>query len=148
MLPLLLARCWCLHPLRSHPQIPRQGWVFSIENDLFGGKGTSTDRWYTNGFQYAESFRRDRLPGLLVPVRDIGKTLLGEGTLPNGPTVAVSFRQDVSYTPQIIQDPNPQVLDRPWAGFIYLGVGVFDYSGDDHRALDMKVGSHWPGIFG
>ena len=54
---------------------PRQGYVISIENDFFGAGSNNTDRWYTNGFQFAQSFRRDRLPEILNTARDFGSAI-------------------------------------------------------------------------
>lgn len=72
-------------------------------------------------------------------MRDIGRALLGTGSDNGGPTVAVSFGQNM-YTPEDITLTQQQLDDRPWAGFLYGGLGVFDYFGAAHRAADIKVG--------
>lgn len=70
---LALIACVPLAASAADAKDSRQGYVISFENDFFGASGSNTDRWYTNGFHYAESFRRNLLPPGLTPCETLAE---------------------------------------------------------------------------
>jgi len=94
---------------------------FTMENDFFGSAGT--DRYYTNGFnitvveeEYAEWFNA------------LARASYQHGR--NGADwrrVSYTSGQDI-YTPQDIERQELIKNDRPYAGWLYLGMGIHDRS--------------------
>jgi hypothetical protein len=114
-----------------------QGWVLSWENDLFA-RG-HTDRWYTNGFHFASA----RLPHFDEPVKAATSSILGYGGY-DQPSISFLLGQNI-YTPGKISVSAPQPNDRPWGGYLYVGVGAAEYRNNAHLASDLKVGAIGPG---
>ncbi|MHB8789154.1 MAG: lipid A deacylase LpxR family protein [Desulfobulbaceae bacterium] len=90
-----------------------------MENDFFGSAGT--DRYFTNGLN-------------VMVVAKEASAWLGELAKvshqheqydSNSRRVSFTGGQDI-YTPQDIEDPNLIEDDRPYAGWLYLGMGVHD----------------------
>ncbi len=109
---------------------------FQSENDLYGdGK----DRWYTNGFRLAFAYPAGREPALFSWIEDV---------LPGGPEVA---RSDAffaigqhMFTPADITRKRLLASDRPWAGWLYLEVGVSGSKGPMQETLTLSVGVTGP----
>lgn len=127
---------------------PRQGLSVSLENDLFGAKGS--DRWYTNGVHLAGSFRRGQEPAPLRPVLDLGRWLLaadgcGPSATEPGCEVTLTFGGGQNmYTPRHIDLASPQLRDRPWAGWLYGMLGLSQYVGNRHQMWSAKAGPIGP----
>jgi hypothetical protein len=96
-----------------------------IENDVFWGTWSvpgPDDRFYTSGLRVSASKGRfssaaddQELPGWLRPVR---KRCMQCVIYPN---LAVS--QSI-YTPEDLENPDPQPGDRPWAAWLFAGMGA------------------------
>ncbi len=109
---------------------------FQSENDLYGD---GEDRWYTNGFRLAFAYPAGREPELFSWI---------EKVLPGGPEVA---RSDAffaigqhMFTPADITERRLQVDDRPWAGWLYLEVGVSGSRGPMQETLTLSFGVTGP----
>jgi len=132
LLPPLALSSFSANAQRTDEDVAR---VISWENDTFA-RGRTTDRWYTNGFHYADA----RLRLVTDPAKPAAKMLLDPaGQRSEDPVTVFLFGQNM-YTPRFVADPAPQTNDRPWGGFLYLGAGAAEYFGDWHRAVDVKVG--------
>ncbi len=121
-----------------------QGWAFVIENDLFGADNAK-DRWYTNGLQLVVGFEKGREPALLKPTLSWGRWMVpsdceGDGC---GLTMNTSLGQSI-YTPSQVDVAEPQPHDRPWAGWLYGGIGLSNLSANRHQMLALKVGVTGP----
>jgi len=83
-----------------------------VEND----KWNRTDRHYTNGLKVGFGVEREALPLVRVfdgPIEDICDSSRRHYG---------AFIGQNMYTPKNISDPAPQLLDRPWAGWTYVGL--------------------------
>jgi lipid A 3-O-deacylase len=112
-----------------------------IENDNVFPKpyGEPNDRFYTNGLRV--SFGRgvfmpddesSRLPVWLRPVR---RHCTGCVIYPN-----FSLGQSL-YTPEDIENPDPQIGERPWAAWLYAGFGAaIDPKEDTRHDIEVQIG--------
>lgn len=121
------------------PPDPYGTLTFSLENDMFGG----SDRYYTNGFQFAWRSPSADLPGPLNWVNDRLDWLMGPGNLRWGLALGHNI-----YTPEdterVIPDPN----DRPYAAYLY---GAFSLSRVTERTsnlFELQLGVVGPSALG
>ncbi len=114
------------------------------------------DRWYTNGMKlrltnnplcnlpgFFDAFTlkiANRLTG--EPVQKVGGiTRKGEPIVSWGSVYGMNM-----YTPEDIDNSNPQPFDRPWSGWLYGGSFVerFDVDANNdvqiHRSVEMQIG--------
>lgn len=88
----------------------------TLENDLFG---RGTDQNYTNGFRIGWFEPGRKPPGITDELEDILPFLQVNETT----SVSYSLGQNL-YTPDDIQNPQPDPDDRPWAAFLYGSMGM------------------------
>lgn len=88
-----------------------------MENDFFGSAGT--DRYYTNGLNL--TYVTDHNKNWLAAVGDFSNSL----DAPFVRRISYIGGQDI-YTPQDIEDINLIEDDRPYSGWLYLGMGIHD----------------------
>jgi hypothetical protein len=118
------------------------------ENDNFG-IGRKSDRFYTNGVRFSAQFTDNTIVSWRWAsfVRDFTWNHFGgiSGVTPIA-SVSAIFGQNF-YTPQVITDPAPQPLDRPWAGVLYAGVAesVTDPDFRQTHILELDAGILGPG---
>lgn len=120
------------------------GWAFVFENDLIGTQ-SAQDRWYTNGLQLLLSFEPGREPALLKPALSWGRWMVpsdcqGTGC---GLTMNTVLGQNI-YTPRQVDVAEPQLKDRPWAGWLYTGIGLTSFQGNRQQLMALKVGVTGP----
>lgn len=137
-------------------QIPRseKPWTLNLffENDLF----TETDRNYTNGIRASwvspdvDDYLRDkRLPGW---VRDVNKVLPlfdpapshNEGVQRN---LVLSVGQLI-FTPQDLNRTTVDPNDRPYAGWLYGGIGYHARTDDSLNSVELNLGIIGPWALG
>lgn len=111
-----------------------QGESWSFENDYLGRGKVGTDRWYTTGLHAAWSFKRSCPSPTLDHLRAAGWKVLGQE-----PTVMATLGMNI-YTPRDIEEPAPQLDDRPWGGFSFIGAGAFAYTGRVHELAEFRLG--------
>lgn len=123
-----------------------KGWAFSFENDLIGIGGSAKDRWYTNGLQLLLAYQPGREPELLKPALSWGRWLVPQDCQGSECTLAMNtvIGQNI-YTPREVKVAAPQPQDRPWAGWLYGGVGLTSFAQDRAQLLALKVGVTGPG---
>ena len=118
-----------------------EGGTLSIlfENDIF----YHTDRDYTNGVQIAWTTRPEQSWDWATHTARWLPFFGQEGEV----RTSYSIGQNI-YTPSNLHLPNPDPSDRPYAGFLYLGLGVINESPDlgdgtvrqlDQAELDLGV---------
>jgi lipid A 3-O-deacylase len=102
-----------------------------VENDLV----ENTDRHYTHGTRFTCTEPEGRVP-----------EWLGRGTtdlrlFPEGgrQRLAFSLGQNI-YTPNDLKSFDPPTTDRPYAGWLYAGVGMTSDTGTYFDALELDVG--------
>jgi lipid A 3-O-deacylase len=127
-------------PDQAPPPDPYGTLTFSTENDLFGG---GTDRYYTNGFQFAWRSPSADLPRPLAWLNDQLDWVLGPGTLRWG----LSFGQSI-YTPEDTTRYNPDPRDRPYAGYLYGGVALNRTTELTSRSIELQLGVVGPSALG
>jgi hypothetical protein len=138
--PAAMALSPSIAPDQAPPPDPYGTFSFSVENDLFGG---GTDRYYTNGFQFAWRSPSADLPRPLAWLNDRLEWVLGPGTLRWGMT----FGQSI-YTPQDTALYNPDPTDRPYAGYLYGGVSLSRTTERTSRSLELQLGVVGPSALG
>lgn len=109
-----------------------------FENDLF----TGTDRYYTNGAKVSwtspdlEKFSDEPSAQAFVPI-------LRSIPFINNPemqkNVAFSIGQNI-YTPDNTESAAPVPGDRPYAGWLYLGLGLIWKNAETRNSLVLNVG--------
>ena len=105
-----------------------------VENDLFVNPGTS-DKHYTNGFRVSWLSLENDVPNLVHDFADLVPVFAADGKL----RVSYSFGQNM-FTPGDITKSEPQPRDRPYAGWLYAGVGLVSDSGETLDNLELNVG--------
>lgn len=120
------------------------GWAFVFENDLIGTQ-SAQDRWYTNGLQLMLAFEPGREPEVLKPAVSWGQWLVPQDCQGSGCSLTMDtvLGQNI-YTPRRVDVAEPQLKDRPWAGWLYGGVGLTSFSADRQQVLGLKVGVTGP----
>lgn len=109
---------------------------FLFENDVF----YNTDRDYTSGEQITYTTAPDDTPDALVDLaHDMPFLLTDRGEVRS----SFEIGQDI-FTPANTVAANPPLNERPYAGFLYLGLGLL--ANDDRRLdqLEMQVGTTGP----
>lgn len=127
------------------------GVTMALENDLFSLTDKS-DRWYTNGLHVAWHFKPGAGPIGTPALEASGRWLLADkcmkdtpGDSPERCPVRVTYGLGQSiYTPRELGDPQPQPLDRPWAGWFYGGAGIAHTHGNRHQIVAYKMGPTGP----
>ena len=113
-----------------------------IENDVFWGTWPlpgRDDRFYTSGLRVSATKGRfaseddgDSLPVWLRPVRARCASCIIY------PSIALG--QEI-YTPEVIENPEPQPGDHPWAAWLYVGVGgAVETSELTRHELEVRLG--------
>lgn len=120
------------------------GWALSFENDLIGTK-SAKDRWYTNGLQLLLAYEPGREPEFLKPTLSWGQWLVPQDCQGSAckQTLSTVFGQNI-YTPRHVDVAAPQLQDRPWAGWLYTGIGLNTVSGNREQLLGLKLGVTGP----
>jgi lipid A 3-O-deacylase len=126
----------CASPLQAEPT--KQGPVFTIteENDLF----LDTDRHYTQGLKFTYMFGDDEVPDFAI---DWAMKLPALGYTVEHAKAGISVGQSI-FTPGDISIPTLIPADRPYAGWLYLGLilqrhGTNEFLGQifgQHRSLE------------
>ena len=124
-----------------------KGWAFVLENDLLG-TNNAKDRWYTNGMQLMLAFQKGREPELLKSTLSWGRWLVPQDCEGDGCAVTLNtvLGQNI-YTPRHVNVVEPQPRDRPWAGWLYGGIGMSNFNGNRHQVLAFKAGPTGPTSF-
>lgn len=128
----------------------RDDWTLSFyyENDLF----YDTDRYYTNGTKFSwispnlsETFARAaETPGWLRPVVRQLPFVNEPGIHKN---IVFSIGQNL-YTPTDIVATEPQFDDRPYAAWLYLGVGLHNQTERWLDTIELNLGVVGPWALG
>ncbi len=146
-LPLVL--CMVLQPFslqadsgttpeeKAKPERDAKGTLsFVAENDLFG---SSRDRHYTHGSKVSWLSPRNGAPEFAHEVADFLPMF------PDGGSLRISYSAGQSmFTPDDIRDPSPPEDSRPYAGWLYAGVGIVSESDDQIDVLDLNIGMVGP----
>jgi len=114
----------------------KRNYTFNVlaENDLWG---SGSDKHFTHGtrLSFVESRKdiekatsctqeqREKESGGLDFIRNIFNPLLGEESRMNVDQVSFILGQNI-FTPEDISNPNLILNDRPYAGWLYFGVGL------------------------
>ncbi len=118
---------------------------FYFENDLFGG----TDSNYTNGARISwtspnlRRFGDDRSVGNFVGLFD-DVNWLGDSTYERN--IAISIGQSM-FTPVDTDNPNLVLTERPYAGWLYLGMGLIWKNTHVKNSLVLNIGVVGPASY-
>jgi len=116
-------------------------WTFSaqLENDLFA----NTDCDYTNGVKLSwvspdltEYRDAGTLPGIIYRLSDYLPFIHADSTQRN---VAINIGQNM-YTPEDITTADPDPLDRPYAGWLYIGFGFHNKTERWLDIIELNIG--------
>lgn len=115
------------------------GWSLQWENDAFAAFSGS-DEYYTNGIRLTLL----RHPNLNPPMVTAFRNAFCARFCPQADditTFSAGLGQNF-YTPEDITEPDPQPLDRPWAGWLY-GAGIVQITSSDlkwQHVFEFDVG--------
>ncbi|MEQ8194058.1 MAG: lipid A deacylase LpxR family protein [Rhodospirillales bacterium] len=126
----------------AEPAPPKEKGVFSvqIENDLFG---SGTDRHYTNGIRLAWSSAENDVPDWVRTAAGWVPVFAGHGKLRTSYEIGHSiYSPDNTSTAALIPD------ERPYAGYLYAGVGLVSDTGRRRDNLQFSLGIIGPSAFG
>jgi lipid A 3-O-deacylase len=121
--------------------LPKRPWTMALafENDAFAG----TDRYYTNGAKFA--FATPDLPeegtaaGVPAWLQAMARSLSPARSPADRRFASIFFGQEM-YTPVDLWRTNPAPGDRPYAGFLYAGLGFHRRSSESMNSLTLFVG--------
>jgi len=102
-----------------------------FENDIF----YRTDRDYTNGVELSYTSAAQDTPNPLVHVAQWLPLFSSSGTVRASYAVGQSI-----YTPSDLNAANPPLTQRPYAGFLYGGIGLSDDTGSRLDQINLQVG--------
>lgn len=103
-----------------------------VENDMFG---SDTDRHYTHGIRLSYFSPEGDVPDWVKDGAMYVPVFANEGKLRVGYELGQAF-----YTPEDITIKTPQPNDRPYAGWLYTGVGLVSDTGTRVDNLSLQVG--------
>jgi hypothetical protein len=109
-----------------------------VENDLFAG----TDRYYTSGVKIGwssgdlDNYSDSPFARPLLPLFDLLPYINHKDYQKN---LTISLGQNI-YTPDNTETPELLPNDRPYAGWLYLGVGVVWKDADARNSLVLNIG--------
>lgn len=139
LLPLLSLALASLVSAAERPKDPKAGTLsLYFENDLFAG----TDRYYTNGVKLGWTstdlgkFSDTPYASPLLPVLDRLPFINGRDYQKN---LAFSLGQNI-YTPDDTEATQLLTNDRPYAGWLYLGVGIIWKNAEARHSLNLNLG--------
>lgn len=124
---------------QAPPPDPYGTFTFSIENDMFGG----SDRYYTNGFQFAYRSGSADLPGPLEWLNQRLDWLMGPGNLRWGWAAGQSL-----FTPEDTETTQPDPRDRPYAGYLYGALSLSRTSELTSNLFELQLGVVGPSALG
>ena len=131
--------CACINRSDAASPATLDGGTFTVyfENDLFAG----TDRFYTSGVKVSwsspdlENFKDSPYAGPLLPILD-RLTFIGEQTQKN---LIFSIGQNI-YTPDDTESFDLVRGDRPYAGWLYFGLGLVWKNAQFRQSLLLDIG--------
>lgn len=108
-----------------------------FENDVF----FNTDREYTSGEELAYTTAPKDTPDALVDLSHALSPLMGMGEV----RASYEIGQDI-FTPTETHAVNPPLTQRPYAGFLYLGLGLMTTDDEDRDLdqLEIQLGTTGP----
>ncbi len=133
---LLTAAARAAQPVED--DVKRGTFTVYFENDLFAG----TDRYYTNGVKLSwtsadlEKYADSRYASPLLPIFKLIPFINSPDYQKN---LAFSLGQNI-YTPDNTETSERLDNDRPYAGWLYLGVGVVWKNADVRNTLTLNIG--------
>lgn len=136
--PLLAAAEENKPPLpEKSPREPDPAWIITTQfsNDMFGG----SDAHFTHGTRFSALSPEDFVPEF---IEDAGRAL---PLFPNGGKLRVTYSlgQDI-FTPEHIEVRELIEDDRPYAGWLYGGIGLVSENGDRLDNLELNIGMIGP----
>ncbi|MCE3231906.1 MAG: Conserved exported protein of unknown function [Rickettsiaceae bacterium] len=105
------------------------------ENDMFAGE----DNHYTNGARISYLSGEERIPHWLQRVANFFPMISKRGHKRWHLDIGQSM-----FTPSNITDPDPQRYDRPYAGWLYGGIGIISETGKRLDSLLLTLGMVGP----
>jgi lipid A 3-O-deacylase len=102
-----------------------------FENDIF----YNTDRDYTNGVQFAWTSAPDRNFDWITNTARMLPFFAQDGEV----RTSYSLGQNI-YTPTNLTLADPSPTDRPYAGFLYLGLGLIDKTDTQLDQVQLQLG--------
>lgn len=110
-----------------------------VENDLFA----DTDRHYTNGLRLSRLRKVDSYS----PASIIGSRLIPDFDDSTDVWLDIGVGQSI-YTPEDIDRINPAPLDRPYAGYLHLDLGLVAKAGSRLDQVVVSLGTVGPAALG
>ena len=134
---------FCIAILFSHGALAQNNsdegiLTFQFENDIFG----NTDQHFTHGTRLAWMSPEDRVPSWVkdaaayMPTFDPGASK----------RIIYSLGQSI-FTPDDIRTSTLISEDRPYAGWLYAGIGLVSVTGDRLDNLELDIGVIGPASF-
>ncbi len=109
------------------------------ENDIFGYSDKNRDREYTNGFR--ADYQTSNIPSLLG-LKGFSDYVLIDGN----ETFGVGISQ-LMYTPDVIEIPTPDPLDRPYTGVLYGELSYATHTDKKYTRIGYQIGTVGPYAF-
>ena len=120
-------------PAAAQPRQDPDGIVtFQVENDAASTRSGVSDRYYTSGVRLGYTSGTDGVPRFLA---DIGQAVWGDGVQ----RVSVDLAQSI-FTPSDKQRRPPDPRDRPYAGYLSVGLSLIHDTTDARSVLGLRVG--------
>jgi lipid A 3-O-deacylase len=124
---------WSIHPTVANDRAPDAKGVFSLqlENDLV----ENTDRHYTHGTRFSYLTHEGDIPDNVNDAADALPLFDSSGRK----RASFILGQNM-YTPSNISLRDPPPTDRPYAGWLYGGVGLVSDTGSRLDTLELDLG--------
>ncbi len=120
-------------PEENEPDKPDESWIISLQfsNDMFGG----SDRHFTHGTRFSALSPEGHVPDFIESAAKALPLFPEDGNL----RVSYSLGQDI-FTPERIEERDLIEDDRPYAGWLYGGIGLVSENGSRLDQLELNVG--------
>ncbi|NIA70866.1 lipid A deacylase LpxR family protein [Pelagibius litoralis] len=118
---------------KEPPPGPDESWIISLQfsNDMFGG----SDRHFTHGTRFSALSPDGFVPDFIESAAKALPLFPQDGNL----RVSYSLGQDI-FTPERIEDRDLIDDDRPYAGWLYGGIGLVSENGSRLDQLELNIG--------
>nr|BFD59588.1 lipid A deacylase LpxR family protein [Bdellovibrio sp. CKG001] len=140
LLPLSLA------PLAQLQANHGEAYTVSLENDTRRLGGPNSDNGYTNGFRFSYLYAEDTVPSW-VPFLTNWTPQLQEEFKNSTTNFGISLNQKI-YTPEDIKETKLITDDRPYAGWLYVGLSANFKTESRSHTLELDLGVIGPDSLG
>lgn len=153
---LILVLLWTLSSLAQNSESEDQkksdkqtgeAFAFYLENDTRSLGGPGSDQAYTNGLKFSYIYAENKVPDWARGPVERFKVLDNKNPNETKVNLGISLGHQI-YTPNNLGEPNLIPDDRPYAGWLYLGLAANFREKSSSQFFELDIGIVGPSALG